>query len=72
VSEALTPRLLDVNAAAAYLGGVSPWTIRALVANKKLAPVRLPACRRPGKQGRRLLFDRVDLDALITEMKRND
>lgn len=68
--EVIAPRLLDVNAAAKYLGGISTWTVRALVVNGKLVPVRLPACRRPGKNGRRLLFAREDLDTVIDRWKR--
>lgn len=58
------PRLLDVDGAAAYLS-VSPWTVRAFVANGHLTPVRLPACNRTGEPGRRILLDRQDLDAFI-------
>lgn len=54
-------RLLDVNAAAAYLS-VSPWTIRDLEAVGELSRVRLPLGR---SEVRRLLFDRRDLDRLI-------
>lgn len=59
------PRLLDVSATAAYLGGVSTWTVRALVADGHLRPVRLPSVRHQGENGRRLLFDRRDLDAFV-------
>lgn len=69
-TERLDPRLLDAPAAARYLGGISVWTLRALVENGHLRPVRLPAVRRPGEDGRRLLFDRADLDAFIDERKR--
>jgi hypothetical protein len=68
----LAPRLLDVHAAAAYLGGVSVWTIRAWVADKHLQPVRLPSIRkgeRAGEHGRRLLFDVRDLDAFVETSK---
>jgi excisionase family DNA binding protein len=51
------PRLLDVAAAAEYLG-VSAWTVRDLVERGSLARVALPGVRR-------LLFDRYDLDRLI-------
>jgi excisionase family DNA binding protein len=51
------PRLLDVEAAADYLG-VSVWTVRDLVERGSLSRVALPAVRR-------LLFDRCDLDGLI-------
>ena len=63
-------RLLDVTATAAYLGGVCADSVRALVAQGQLAPVRLPSSRRPGESSRRLLFDRADLDALIDKWKR--
>src|SRR5262245_40785146 len=62
----LTPRLLDVDAAAAYLG-VSQWTIRDLDAAGHLRRVRLPLPG--GKELRRLLFDRSDLDRLIERSK---
>lgn len=68
--EPVGPRLLDAPAAARYLGGISVWTLRALVENGHLRPVRLPAVRRPEEEGRRLLFDRVDLDAFIDARKR--
>ena len=51
------PRLLDVEAAADYLG-VSAWTVRDLVERGTLSRVALPGVRR-------LLFDRCDLDRLI-------
>jgi hypothetical protein len=56
------PRLLDVNAAAAYLS-ISPWAVRDLEAAGELPRVRLPL----GGRGdlRRLLFDRRDLDRLV-------
>src|SRR6266849_1786319 len=55
----VTPRLLDVDGAAAYLG-VSAWTIRDLDAGGQLPRVRLPLPG--GKELRRLLYDRTDLD----------
>ena len=63
------PRLLDIKAAAVYLGGVSPWTLRGLVADGHLRPVRLPSLRHPGENGRRLLFDIRDLDAVVDRWK---
>lgn len=39
-------RLFDINAAARYLGGLSPWTVRTFVANGWLHPVKLPSVRR--------------------------
>ena len=52
-------RLLALPEAAAYLG-VSPWTVRELQWSGKLPRVDL---------GRKLLFDRADLDALIERQK---
>lgn len=65
----LTPRLLDREATAAYLGGGATRTIDALVAAGHIKPVRLPSTRREGEQGRRVFFDRHDLDALIDKWK---
>jgi excisionase family DNA binding protein len=56
------PRLLGIEAAARYLG-VSPWTVRDLVAAGQLKPVRLSLPS--GKAVRRLLFDRLQLDLLV-------
>jgi hypothetical protein len=58
-------RLLDVDAAATYLG-VSPWTIRDLEAAGTLKRVRVPL---RGGELRKLLFDRADLDRLIEVWK---
>ncbi len=58
-------RLLDIEAAAQYLGGVSPWTLRALIADGHLHPVRLPSVRHRGETGRRLLLDKRELDAAV-------
>ena len=63
-------RLLNIEQAAAYLGHVSAWTVRAFVQKGELHPVRLPSVRRKGAGGRRLLFDRADLDAAIERWKR--
>lgn len=64
-------RLFDIEATAIYLGGISTWTVRALVAQGALTPVRLPSCRQTSESNRRLLFDRNDLDALIDKWKRD-
>lgn len=66
----MTARLLDVDDAATYLGGISTWTVRALVAQGVLTPVRLPSCRQKSESNRRLLFDRCDLDRVIDAWKR--
>lgn len=62
-------RLLDVTATAAYLGGICADSVRALVAQGQLVPVRLPSCRRPGESSRRLLFDVRDLDRRVDAWK---
>jgi hypothetical protein len=58
----ITPRLLDLEAAATYLS-VSPWTIRDLEAKGVLPRVRVPLPG--GGELRKLLFDKADLDRLI-------
>jgi hypothetical protein len=62
----IPPRLLDLKAAAAYLG-VSPWTVRDLEANGTLQRISIPLG--PGRDLRKLLFDRQDLDQLIDSWK---
>ena len=62
----ISPRLLDLKAAAAYLG-VSSWTIRDLEANGTLRRVSIPLG--PGRDLRKLLFDRQDLDHLVETWK---
>jgi hypothetical protein len=59
---------LNDTGAAQYLG-VSIWTIRDLEASGQLSRVRfqLPG----GRELRRLLYDRVDLDRLIERSKDN-
>lgn len=57
----IPPRLLDLKAAAAYLS-VSRWTIRDLEADRTLRRVNIPLGM--GKELRKLLFDREDLDQL--------
>lgn len=56
------PRLLDLRQAAAYLGeGISVWSLRNAVWSGELPAVRL---------GRKLWFDRRDLDAMVDRLKR--
>lgn len=62
----ITPRLLDLDAAATYLS-VSPWTIRDLEAKGVLPRVRVPLP--DGGELRKLLFDRADVDRLIEAWK---
>lgn len=62
----IPPRLLDLKSAAAYLG-VSPWTIRDLEASGTLRRVNVPLGM--GKDLRKLLFDREDLDQLVDSWK---
>jgi hypothetical protein len=60
------PRLLDLAAAGAYLG-VSPWTVRDLIAAGTLARVRIPLPNRG--ELRKVLLDREELDRLVTRWK---
>jgi hypothetical protein len=64
--QALAPRLLDVEAAALYLGALSHRSIRTLIDTGVLRRVRVPL-----GQGelRRVLVDRVELDGLIDRWK---
>lgn len=62
----LSPRLLDLHAAALYLG-VSEWTVRDLDAGGMLARVRLPLPN--GGEVRKLLFALEDLNRLVDNSK---
>lgn len=64
--QATAPRLLDLGAAAAYLA-VSPWTVRDLESTGTLRRVRVPLPS--GRELRKLLFDKADLDRLIESWK---
>jgi len=65
-SELITPRLLNLRAAANYLG-VSPWTIRDLESRGVLKRVTVPLPG--GAELRKLLFDKQELDRLIDVWK---
>lgn len=74
---ALSPRLLDLQAAADYLS-LSTWTVRTLEAAGLLPRIHIPMPpedQRRGRNGdgsgelRKLLFDRVDLDQCIEKWK---
>lgn len=56
---ALAPRMLSVQAAATYLG-IGPWAIRKLHWDKAVRGVFI---------GRRLVFDRADLDKYVDSLK---
>ena len=62
---AIPPKLLGLDATAAYLG-VSTWTIRDLEAKGILRRVRVPL---PNGELRKLLFDREDIDHLVALWK---
>ena len=62
----VSPRLLDLHSAAAYLG-VSEWTVRDLEAAGTVPRVRIPLPH--AGELRKLLFDRTDLDRLIDAWK---
>lgn len=59
-------RLLDLHQAAQYLG-VSPWTVRELETCGVIPRVVIPLPN--GRELRKLLFDRADLDRLIESWK---
>jgi excisionase family DNA binding protein len=63
---AVEPALLDVSASARYLG-VSPWTVRDLIARGVLPRVRIPLG--DGRELRKDLLDRADLSKLIERSK---
>jgi len=62
----VSPRLLDLHTAAAYLG-VSEWTVRDLEAAGTVPRIRIPIPN--AGELRKLLFDRADLDRLIDNWK---
>lgn len=70
MNQETAPRLMNIDAAAAYLGGVSVWTVHKWVANGDLQPVTLPSVKYQSRRNRRLLFDRADLDLFIEKSKR--
>ncbi len=63
---AIVPRLLSLDATAAYLG-ISPWTVRDLEAAGVLPRVRVPLPN--GGELRKVLFDVEDLDRCIEAWK---
>jgi hypothetical protein len=78
-SRAFQPRVMNLHAAAAYIG-VSYWTMRDYIADGIVPQVTLPCSRRRKRGGavirragntatRRLLVDIADLDALIERSK---
>lgn len=60
-STSVEPRLLRVAEAARYLN-VAVWCLRGLVWRKEITPIKIG-------QGRRLLFDKADLDSFIERLK---
>jgi excisionase family DNA binding protein len=63
------PRLLDLKAAAMYMG-LSYWTVRDLVIAGRLPSVKIPRPRSgDGRTIRRILLDRYDLDEFIEQSK---
>lgn len=72
--EHVTPRLLNMRQAAAYLG-CSFWTARDYIVQGLIPVVDMPPLRardgdRQRKTLRRVLIDRADLDAFIESRKR--
>ena len=73
-AEPITPRLLNMRQAAAYLG-CSFWTVRDYVLQGLIPVVDMPPLRpregdRQRKALRRVLIDRADLDAFVESRKR--
>lgn len=73
-AEPVTPRLLNMRQAAAYLG-CSFWTVRDYVLQGLIPVVDMPPLRaregdRQRQALRRVLIDRVDLDAFVESRKR--
>jgi hypothetical protein len=70
----IEPRLLDLHQAGVYLG-VSYWSVRDYVAQGRLRTVQMPTLtpregeRVTGRQLRRVLIDRRDLDEFIDSVK---
>jgi hypothetical protein len=65
-SRTAVSRLLDLTQTAQYLG-ISAWTVRDLEANGTLQRVSIPLAG--GRELRKLLFDRGDLDRLVDAWK---
>ena len=59
-------RLLNLEASARYLG-VSTWTVRDLIANGTISRVLIPLG--DGRDVRRVLLDREQLDELVTRWR---
>ena len=59
-------RLLDVAMAAAYLGDLGEDTVRELDARGVLTPARVKIPGRGGQPIRKVLFDRLELDRLVS------
>ena len=57
----IQPRLLTVQEAAVYLGS-TPWFVRSLVWERKLPKLKF---------GKRLVFDRTDLDNFVDQLKQS-
>lgn len=65
-------RLLDLRAAAAYIG-LSYWTLRDMTLSGILPTVKIPCPRaRDGRVIRRVLIDRQDLDRFIEANKESE
>lgn len=60
-------RLMTIPVTAVYMGGISEWTVRDLIAAGVLPTVEIPLPG--GKTLRRKLVDRIDIDRLIERSK---
>ena len=69
---AIEPRLLTLQQAAQYIG-LSYWSTRDLVLSGDLPSVRMPCPRaHDGRNMRRILVDRQDLDTFIESHKERE
>jgi predicted site-specific integrase-resolvase len=62
----MAPLCVNVKAAAAALG-VSPWTVRYLIADGQLPVIKLPSAKSNAESNRRILIAVEDLNALVAK-----
>lgn len=64
------PRLMSLPDSARYLG-VSEWSLRSWMEDGLIEPVNLPSVRKTQEKNRRLIFDRLDLEAFADARRRS-
>jgi len=65
----MTRAVLDVKAAAAFLG-VSPWVLRRFIDDGLLPTVKYPSAKHPGENSRRVLLAVADLEEFVARYRR--